>query len=114
MPIYCIARMSKRKFSDYVRTFQIAFPVASDTTGYFNETPFGEPTPAVFVIDENNTVVNVHIPVQEKPHLSVIFYNELKPWFDLVEPLAFNFKGVKYYDVITNKADLSSVKHLLY
>lgn len=90
MPIYCIARMSERKFSDYVRTFQITFPVASDTTGYFNETPFGEPTPAVFVVDENNTVVNFHIPIQEKPHLSVIFYNELKPWFDLVEPLAFS------------------------
>ena len=53
-------------------------------------------------------------PVDGKPHLSVIFYNELKPWFDLAEPLAFSFKGVKYYDVITNKADLSSVKHLLY
>ena len=52
--------------------------------------------------------------MQGKPHLSVIFYNELKPWFDLAEPLAFNFKGVKYYDVITSKADLSSVKHLLY
>lgn len=114
MPIYCIARIGEKKFSDYVRTFQITFPVASDTTGYFNETPFGEPTPAVFVIDENNTVVNVHIPVDGKPHLSVIFYNELKPWFDLAEPLAFNLKGVKYYDVITNKADLSSVKHLLY
>ena len=101
--------MAKRR----TLTFGLEYSVVSLEENSLLGNSLGERTPVVFVVDSNNTIIRCHTPVIDRPHFSILFYNEIQPHLDLSKSL-FNLTGVPLVDVVRNDFDSSELKHLLF
>lgn len=111
--IYAFTNESPAMAKRRTRTFGLEYSVVSLEDKSLLENPLGERTPVVFVVDSNNTIIRCHTPVIDKPHFSILFYNEIQPHLELTKSL-FKLTGTLLVDVVRNEFDSSELQHLLF
>ena len=115
-PILAIGNTSESTVREYIRAFSLLFPVARDTSGvFFGKRRFSHRTPAVYVVDDENVVLQVHYPTPKMPHLSALFFNEIRRYLILREtPFDRCYTGVSYPDAVSGNFDQTKIEEFLF
>ena len=77
LPIYAFANSPVFQIKRFTRAFGLEYPLVSDTEEVLFTTSFSQFTPVVFLINQDNTIVDCHIPAVGQSNFSVLFYNTL-------------------------------------
>ena len=101
-----------------VLKYKLRFPFVVDSDHQFFNTQNSslyEKTPIVFLIDQDNRIVQCHIPLFKRPIISALFYREIQRFMPLKTPL-FNmyFEHINLTDILRENFDTKPISDLVY
>ncbi|MDE0087569.1 MAG: redoxin domain-containing protein [Candidatus Poribacteria bacterium] len=117
LPILALANSSVSQIKQYVRSFDLHYKLISYENDelFKNNELLTQKTPAIFLINRDNIITHCHIPSQNRPQFSALFYNEIQRHLNLAQPLfQSHLKGLTFSEVVSNEFDAEPIAQYLY
>ena len=98
--------------------YKLQFPFVVDPDHqFFNTQNYAlyANTPIVFLIDQDNRIMQCHIPLFNRPIISALFYSEIQRFLPLNSPLFDSYlEHINIVDIIRENFDTKPISDLVY
>lgn len=98
--------------------YKLQFPFVVDSDHQFfnsQHSALYENTPIVFLIDQDNRIIQCHIPLFNRPIISALFYSEIQRLLPLKTPLFNSYlEHINLIEIIREKFDTEPISDLVY
>ncbi len=117
-PVIAIApRYHSQLIKRYALKYELQYTIIADKKDQIfndNNEVLYKATPAVYLVNQNNTIIRSHIPVFRKPYISVLFFYEVQNLIPLSEPIFSYIEPLLLIDVVKGDFDLEPIEYFLY
>ena len=98
--------------------YKLQFPFVVDSGHQFFTTQNSalyENTPTVFLVAQDNRIIQCHIPLFNRPIISALFYSEIQRLLPLKAPLFDSYlEHINFIDIIRENFDTEPISGLVY
>lgn len=115
-PIYAFANATPEELKKFKKSFDLHYELLPDTENMlFQDKVFTHRTPAIFVVNKQNTITHCHLPSKDRPQNTVLFFAVIQRHLPLQKPLLNDhLKGVTYSQIIAKDFDTDPLYTLIY
>ena len=115
-PIYAFANAPAEVLKRYKKSFNLHYELLPDTENLlFQNQVLTHRTPAIFLVNNKNTITHCHLPSKNRPQNTVLFFGVLQRHLPLQKPLLKDhLKGLTYSQIIAKEFDTAPLSTFIY